>query len=211
MLSLSYEQLTVSSCSAQCGLGSAWIGGWFAHLCWQGNYSLWLFNPILYAAVGHGVADPHNSSLGLASLATAPTSDLSVVSQAAGLYHLLATLGFVQEQQIYTAVVLLECFACLCLAIGCCGSFTGSYSWDTSVLDIAQGSWLRCVSLSTLGLVCLAWAGHLVHVAVPQSRGVISDFTNISGSVASPIGLRALCLADWFVEQAKRYSRGQHS
>lgn len=157
------------------------------------------------------VADPHNSSLGLASLATAPTSDLSVVSQAAGLYHLLATLGFVQEQQIYTAVVLLECFACLCLAIGCCGSFTGSYSWDTSVLDIAQGSWLRCVSLSTLGLVCLAWAGHLVHVAVPQSRGVISDFTNISGSVASPIGLRALCLADWFVEQAKRYSRGQHS
>jgi photosystem I P700 chlorophyll a apoprotein A2 len=48
-----------------------------------------------------------------------------------------------------------------------------------------------------LGTASVAWAGHLVHVALPASRGQSTDWSNLLHQLPHPAGLKPFITLEW--------------
>ena len=71
---------------------------------WNGNYELWLLNPIATIAIAHAIWDPHFAS--------------GTIFLSSGISNWLYTLGFKSLFQLYNFVILCELLAVISIALG---------------------------------------------------------------------------------------------
>ena len=81
----------------------------WGHLAWNGNYELWILNPIATIPIAHGIFDPHFGS-GL-------NSDYTIVLSS-GIYNWLYTVGFDNVFELYKFVIICELLALISLPLG---------------------------------------------------------------------------------------------
>lgn len=83
-----------------------WVSGNLFHIGWNGNYELWLLNPIArIIPIAHGIWDPHLHS------------GLSGEPSFSGIYNWLYTLGFTNLFQLYNLVIVCELLAVISLLL----------------------------------------------------------------------------------------------
>mmetsp|Transcript_32151 Transcript_32151/g.72948 ORF Transcript_32151/g.72948 Transcript_32151/m.72948 type:complete len:724 (-) Transcript_32151:8-2179(-) len=186
-----------------------WVSGNLFHIGWNGNYELWVKNPIATMPIAHGIWDPH-FGLSISDAYSSGGSDYAVVLSYSGIYNWLYASGFSSVFHLYNFVIVCELLAVISLLLGkvhliyledmlqwcVMAGFTLNLEPETIrlykklALDTKVGPifiwpfrlFLACFDLSGLrlnfhigvmiGFFSIAWCGHLVHVAIPASRGV---------------------------------------
>jgi len=166
-----------------------WVSGNLFHIGWNGNYELWVNNPIATIPIAHGIWDPHFGKA-ISDAYSSGGSDSAVVLSYSGIYNWLYASGFMKVNDIYNFVILSECVAVISLLLGKVHLIylEDMLQWF-AVQDLAPATFylpfrlfLACFDLSGLrlnfhigvmiGFSSIAWCGHLVHVAIPASRGI---------------------------------------
>lgn len=174
----------------QLALIAFWSSAHIFHIAWQGQFSRWIASPQTIRPIAHTVRDPQ---LGEAAV----SSTLSIVSTS-GLYQWYATTGITSEAQCFRAAAFL--LACGTLGL-VAGAFHGrslkvsAFSWDSLLTHHASG---------LLGVGSLAWAGHIIHVALPVSRHQFPVRTApaLFNQLCHPLSLAPIFRFEWFAYAA---------
>jgi photosystem I P700 chlorophyll a apoprotein A2 len=190
-----------------------WVSGTLFHIGWTGNFVLWRSNPVATIAISHPVWDPHfyvsaDTGTYLTStpsycgvynwlLSVGFTNEqqiyylviamelLSLVFMLLGKLHISRSLNLTHWMSTYQAV----------------SGFTHrshSYSVVDNLSKIplrfyctyleSNGTRLNFHLASLFGAFSSIWAGHIVHVAIPASRGSsinIFSFSDLALSLGS--------------------------
>ena len=208
-----------------------WVSTHLFHIGWNGNYSVWVFNPIATIPIAHGISDPH---FALPINYSSGKSDYTIVLSYSGIYNWLYTLGFNSVFHLYNFVMICELLAVISIPLGkvhliyledtlqwcvivgftlnlellCATGAMGlnALAKDLEIihlhkklaLDIKVGPifiwpfklFVAYFDLGNLrlnfhtgiiiGFLSIAWCGHLVHVAIPISRGIQGVYWSIS-------------------------------
>ena len=210
-----------------------WVSRNLFHIGWNGNYELWVKNPIATIPIAHGIWDPHfglsisdraattcraahilclHSTCQWAAATCAYSSgksDYTIVLSYSGIYNWLYTLGFNSVFHLYNFVMICELLAVISIPLGKVHLIyledTLQWSWQSHRIvgftlnlellaakdtDIKVGPifiwpfklFVAYFDLGNLrlnfhtgiiiGFLSIAWCGHLVHVAIPISRGM---------------------------------------
>jgi photosystem I P700 chlorophyll a apoprotein A2 len=175
-----------------------WVSGNLFHIGWNGNYELWILNPIATMPIAHGIWDPH--------FASALGGESGTVVLFSGIFNWLYALGFTNLFQLYNFVILCELLAVISLLLGKLHLISYEEFWfwltlnraltiDIKVhppLKILTSGILAYFDLSGLrlnfhigvmiGFFSIAWCGHLVHCAIPVSRGAMPSLKALYSS-----------------------------
>ena len=142
-----------------------WVSRNLFHIGWNGNYELWVKNPIATIPIAHGIWDPH---FGLSISDRAATScytkyssgksDYTIVLSYSGIYNWLYTLGFNSVFHLYNFVMICELLAVISIPLGKVHLIyledTLQWSWQSR-----YNTWLLNLANSTYKK--LAWAARL--------------------------------------------------
>jgi len=137
-----------------------WVSGNLFHVGWNGNYELWINNPVVEIPIAHSIWDPHIS-----------TGSNAVVLYYSGLYNWMYAVGFIHVYQLYYFVILTELLAVISITLGkihfvsteklfhwliCQDLSYGSiaYYFDSSVTHF------RRLNFHIIGSLSILWAGH---------------------------------------------------
>jgi photosystem I P700 chlorophyll a apoprotein A2 len=137
----------------------------------------------------HATRDPHFG----ASAALSSASSLSVVSTS-GLYQWYFTVGMTSESQLLHAAS----FLCVAGAGLLVAAFFHSRSLFTG--SLAASSWQALVNHhlgAMLGTASIAWAGHIVHVALHISQGAHVDALASFTQLCHPLSLAPFLGFNW--------------
>mmetsp|Transcript_20257 Transcript_20257/g.45073 ORF Transcript_20257/g.45073 Transcript_20257/m.45073 type:complete len:731 (+) Transcript_20257:1626-3818(+) len=172
-----------------------WTAGNLFHVAWQGNFEKWVTNPLKTRPIAHSIWDPHfgESALKAFSKGNAYPVDIAF----SGVYHWWYTIGFRTNQELYAGSVGLLLLSCTLLFAGWLHlqpKFRPSLSWFKN-----NESRLNHHLSGLLGVSSLAWTGHLVHVAIPASRGVHIGWDNFLTTPPHPAGLTPFFTGNWTV------------
>jgi photosystem I P700 chlorophyll a apoprotein A2 len=177
----------------------AWVSGNLFHIGWNGNYELWVKNPIKSMPIAHGIWDPHFSDGISLALSMSDRCDYAVLLSYSGIYNWLYTVGFTSVFHIYNFVIGCELLAVISILLAkvhliyldSSVSKLQSVSWPGPPAQLQAGvsssivTWplrlfVACFDLGGLrlnfhigvmiGFFSILWSGHLVHVAIPVSR-----------------------------------------
>jgi photosystem I P700 chlorophyll a apoprotein A2 len=181
-----------------------WVSGNLFHIGWNGNYELWILNPIATMPIAHGIWDPH--------FASALGGESGTVVLFSGIFNWLYALGFTNLFQLYNFVILCELLAVISLLLGKLHLISNEEFWfwltlnkPVSPLTLTSGLhnkdikvypplriFLAYFDLSGLrlnfhigvmiGFFSIAWCGHLVHCAIPVSRGAMPSLKALYSS-----------------------------
>ena len=108
-----------------------------------------------------------------------------------------AGIGFRTNQELYAGSVGLLILSCVLLFAGWLHlqpKFRPSLSWFKN-----NESRLNHHLSGLFGVSSLAWTGHLVHVAIPASRGVHVGWDNFLTTLPHPAGLAPFFTGQWAV------------
>ena len=183
-----------------------WVSRNLFHIGWNGNYSLWVLNPIATIPIAHGIWDP--------DLANTNTSDYTIVLSS-GIYNWLFISGFNSVFHLYNFVIICEFLAVISIPLGKVHLIYNSelLHWlalhkpyiSISVrifkklaLDINVHPLQRFVAYFDLGnlrlnfhtgiiigFLSIAWCGHLVDVAIPISRFTLTFLGGLKSNTIS--------------------------
>ena len=189
-----------------------WVSRNLFHIGWNGNYELWVKNPIATIPIAHGIWDPH-FGLSISDAYSSGKSDYTIVLSYSGIYNWLYTLGFNSVFHLYNFVMICELLAVISIPLG---KVHLIYLEDTLQWCVIVGFTLNLELLAAkdtdikvgpifiwpfklfvayfdlgnlrlnfhtgiiIGFLSIAWCGHLVHVAIPISRGIQGVYWSIS-------------------------------
>jgi photosystem I P700 chlorophyll a apoprotein A2 len=201
-----------------------WVSGNLFHIAANANYSLWIKNPIGSMPIAHGIWDPH-FGLSISDAYSSSGSDYAVVISYSGIYNWLYSSGFTNMPDLYNFVIAQLLLAVISLLLPNLHFIyleewlqwsyhvllTDKLASDTKVGPIftwPSRLFCACFDLSGLrlnfhvavmiGFTSIAWSAHLIHVAIPVSRGVSSrDGHNYLMSKPSPKGLYPFYTGNW--------------
>lgn len=169
-----------------------WIAGNFFHIGWTGNYELWILNPIKTIPIAHSIFDPHMGS-----------SEVEMQACYSGLYNWLYSTGFTSNQEIYNLIFIdsylqwmnggtpvtirpISKLRDIQFKLNLAGLVRATKKGMTSIplrlfIFFFDGSALRLNFHigALIGLSSVAWAGHIIHQALPVSRGIKSGFSTL--------------------------------
>ena len=145
-----------------------WTSGNLFHVAWQGNFEQWVLDPLHVRPIAHAIWDPHFGQ---------PAIDAFTRSQAlqpvnisySGVYQWWYTIGMRSNIDLFNGALFLVILASLCLFAGWLHlqpKFEPNVSWFKNA-----ESRLNHHLGGLFGVSSLAWSGHLIHVAIPESRG----------------------------------------
>jgi photosystem I P700 chlorophyll a apoprotein A2 len=156
-----------------------WVSRNLFHIGWNGNYELWVLNPIATIPIAHGIWDPH--------FASALNSDYTIVLSS-GIYNWLYTVGFNSVFHLYNFVIICELLAVISIPLGKVHLIYNEelLHWHKEIihfhkklaLDISLIAYFdlviwACFRLEIIiGFLSIAWCGHLVDYAIPISRAI---------------------------------------
>jgi len=173
-----------------------WTSGNLFHVAWQGNFEQWIENPLKVKAIAHGIWDPHFGESALKAFSRG--NFLYPVNIAlSGLYQWWYTIGMRSNQDLYIAsffLILLSLVLMQASWLHLQPQFRPNLAWFKN-----NESRLNHHLTGLFGFSSIAWTGHLVHVAIPESRGQHIGWDNFLQVAPHPAGLNPFFTGNWLV------------
>jgi photosystem I P700 chlorophyll a apoprotein A2 len=171
-----------------------WTSGNLFHVAWQGNFEAWTQDPLHVRPIAHAIWDPHFGQPAVEAYTRGGASGPVNISYS-GVYQWWYTIGIRSNQELYTGALFLLGLAAVSL-VG--GWLHLQPKWKPSV------SWFKNAESrlnhhlgGLFGVSSLAWSGHLVHVAIPESRGQHVGWDNFLTTAPHPQGLAPFFAGQW--------------
>jgi photosystem I P700 chlorophyll a apoprotein A2 len=164
-----------------------WTSGNLFHVAWQGNFEQWILNPLKVKPIAHAIWDPHFGEPALKAFTRGGASYPVNISYS-GLYNWWYTIGMRTNNELYLASIGLLFLSVVLLFAGWLHlqpKFKPALAWFKN-----NESRLNHHLIGLFGVSSLAWSGHLVHVAIPESRGIHVGWGNFLVTPPHPDGLR---------------------
>ena len=172
-----------------------WTAGNLFHVAWQGNFEKWVVNPLKVKPIAHSIWDPHFGQSALKAFSKGNNYPVNLAFS--GIYQWWYTIGLRTNQELYQGALGLLLLSCILLFSGWLHlqpKFRPSLSWFKN-----NESRLNHHLSGLLGTSSLAWTGHLVHVALPASRGIKIRWDNFLTVPPHPAGLKPFFTGNWTV------------
>ncbi|KAE9587509.1 putative photosystem I [Lupinus albus] len=144
-----------------------WISGNLIHVAWQGNFEAWVQDPPHVRPIAHTILDPHFGQPAIKAFTRGGALCLVNIAYS-GVYQWWYTIGLRTNGDLYTGALFQLFLPTLSLIAG----------W----LHL-QLKWKPSISVNYL-----AWTGHLIHVAIPGSRGEYLRWNNFLSVLPHPQG-----------------------
>ncbi|WP_019508783.1 photosystem I core protein PsaB [Pleurocapsa sp. PCC 7319] len=173
-----------------------WTSGTLFHVAWQGNFEQWIKDPLNISPIAHAIWDPHFGK-GAIDAFTQGGASSPVNIAYSGVYHWFYTIGMTTNQELYQGSIFLLILSSLFLFAGWLHlqpKFRPSLAWFKNA-----ESRLNHHLAGLFGVSSLAWTGHLVHVAIPESRGQHVGWDNFLSTPPHPAGLGPFFSLNWGV------------
>jgi photosystem I P700 chlorophyll a apoprotein A2 len=173
-----------------------WTAGNLFHVAWQGNFEQWIGNPLKIKPIAHGIWDPHFGETALKAF-TRGGVIYPVNIALSGVYEWWYTIGMRTNQDLYMASFFLIGISLLFLQAAWLHlqpQFKPSLAWFKN-----NESRLNHHLTGLFGVSSLGWTGHLVHVAIPESRGIHVGWDNFLTVLPHPQGLTPFFNGQWSV------------
>ena len=173
-----------------------WTSGTIFHVAWQGNFEQWIKDPLNIRPIAHAIWDPHFGEGAINAFTQAGASNPVNIAYS-GVYHWFYTIGMTTNQDLYQGAVFLLLLSAVFLFAGWLHlqpKFRPSLSWFKNA-----ESRLNHHLAGLFGVSSLAWAGHLVHVAIPEARGQHVGWDNFLSTPPHPAGLLPFFTGNWGV------------
>jgi photosystem I P700 chlorophyll a apoprotein A2 len=171
-----------------------WTSGNLFHVAWQGNFEQWGRDPLNTSPIAHAIWDPHFGQPAVEAFTQAGAVNPVNIAYS-GVYHWWYTIGMRTNNDLYTGAVFLLLLSALFLFAGWLHlqpKFRPSLSWFKNA-----ESRLNHHLAGLFGVSSLAWAGHLIHVAIPESRGQHVGWDNFLSVKPHPAGLGPFFSGNW--------------
>jgi photosystem I P700 chlorophyll a apoprotein A2 len=183
-----------------------WVSGNLFHVAWQGNFEAWTQDPLHIRPIAHAIWDPHFGQPAVEAYTRGGASG-PVNIATSGVYQWWYTIGIRYNLDLYQGSVFICLLAALFLFAGWIHlqpKFHPTLYW----FKIAESRLNHHLS-GLFGVSSIAWAGHLVHVAIPASRGYRVDWANFLNIIPHPQGLKPFFTGRWIV-YAQRPDSSNH-
>ena len=172
-----------------------WTSGNLFHVAWQGNFEKFVADPLKVKPIAHAIWDPHFGEKAIKAFSKGNTYPVNLAFS--GVYQWWYTIGFRTNQELYTGAIGLLLLSSVLLFLGWLHlqpKFRPSLSWFKN-----NESRLNHHLSGLFGVSSLAWTGHLVHVAIPISRGQHVGWDNFLTTPPHPAGLTPFFTGNWTV------------
>ena len=172
-----------------------WTAGNLFHVAWQGNFEKWVTNPLKVKPIAHSIWDPHFGESAIKAFSKGNTYPVNIAFS--GVYQWWYTIGFRTNQELYAGALGLLLLSSALLFAGWLHlqpKFRPSLLWFKN-----NESRLNHHLSGLFGVSSLAWTGHLVHVAIPASRGIHIGWDNFLTTPPHPEGLTPFFTGNWTV------------
>ena len=173
-----------------------WASGSLFHVAWQGNFEQWILDPLNIKPIAHAIWDPQFGK-GAIDAFTQAGASYPVDIAYSGVYHWWYTIGMRTNQDLFSGSIGLLVFSAVLLFAGWLHlqpKFRPSLAWFKN-----NESRLNHHLSGLFGVSSLAWTGHLVHVAIPESRGQHVGWDNFMTTLPHPAGLTPFFTGNWNV------------
>jgi photosystem I P700 chlorophyll a apoprotein A2 len=173
-----------------------WTSGTVFHVAWQGNFEEWIQDPLNVKPIAHAIWDPHFGSATADAFTQAGASGPVDICYS-GVYHAFYTIGLRTNYELHGgAMFLLLCAAFLLFGgwLHLQPKFRPSLSW----FKMAEHQMNHHLA-GLFGVSSIAWAAHLIHVAIPASRGQHVGWDNFLTTPPHPAGLGPFFSGNWSV------------
>ena len=183
-----------------------WVSGNLFHIAWQGNFEQWVADPLHVKPIAHAIWDPHFGQGAINAFTQAgATSPVNIAYP--GLYHWFYTIGMTTNAELYQGSIFMMILSAWALFAGWLHlqpKFRPSLAWFKNA-----ESRLNHHLAVLFGFSSIAWTGHLVHVAIPESRGQHVGWDNFLSVMPHPAGLGPFFTGNWGVYAQNPDSMGQ--
>nr|BBD21694.1 photosystem I P700 chlorophyll a apoprotein A2 [Poropsis sp. ID1_4] len=172
-----------------------WTSGNLFHVAWQGNFEQWVLDPLYIRPIAHTIWDPHFGQPAVEAFTRGGSVSGPVNIATSGVYQWWYTIGCTSNQDLYQGAVFLLILSALFLFGGWLHlqpKFQPAFSWFKNA-----ESRLNHHLAGLFGVSSLAWTGHLVHIAIPQSRGISVRWSNFLTTLPHPQGLKPFFTGNW--------------
>ena len=183
-----------------------WTSGNLFHVAWQGNFEQWIKDPLNVRPIAHAIWDPQFGKPAVDAFTQAGATNPVDICYS-GVYHWWYTQGMRTNGDLYQGAIFLLILASVMLFAGWLHlqpQFRPSLSWFKNA-----ESRLNHHLAGLFGVSSLAWTGHLVHVAIPESRGQHVGWDNFLTTPPHPAGLLPFFTGNWGV-YAENPDTAQH-
>ncbi len=173
-----------------------WTSGTLFHVAWQGNFEQWIKDPLNIRPIAHAIWDPHFGKPAVDAF-TQGGASYPVNIAYSGVYHWFYTIGMTSNRELYQGSIFLLILSSMFLFAGWLHlqpKFRPSLAWFKNA-----ESRLNHHLAGLFGVSSLAWTGHLVHVAIPESRGQHVGWDNFLSTPPHPAGLAPFFSGNWGV------------
>ncbi|MGL4879819.1 MAG: photosystem I core protein PsaB [Waterburya sp.] len=173
-----------------------WTSGTLFHVAWQGNFEQWIKDPLNIRPIAHAIWDPHFGKAAIDAFTQGGASSPVNIAYS-GVYHWFYTIGMTSNQDLYQGSIFLLILSSIFLFAGWLHlqpKFRPSLAWFKNA-----ESRLNHHLAGLFGVSSLAWTGHLVHVAIPESRGQHVGWDNFLSTPPHPAGLGPFFSLNWGV------------
>ncbi|EDY39001.1 photosystem I core protein PsaB [Cyanobium sp. PCC 7001] len=173
-----------------------WVSGNLFHIAWQGNFEQWVTDPLHVRPIAHAIWDPHFGQGAIAAFTQAGASSPVNIAYS-GLYHWWYTIGMRTNAELYQGAIFMMILSAWALFAGWLHlqpKFRPSLAWFKNA-----ESRLNHHLAVLFGFSSIAWTGHLVHVAIPESRGQHVGWDNFLSVLPHPAGLAPFFTGNWGV------------
>ncbi len=173
-----------------------WTSGNLFHVAWQGNFEQWIKDPLNVRPIAHAIWDPQFGKGAVDAFTQAGASSPVDVCYS-GVYHWWYTIGMRTNGELYGGALFLLIISAVYLFAGWLHlqpKFRPSLAWFKNA-----ESRLNHHLAGLFGASSLAWTGHLVHVAIPESRGQHVGWDNFLTTAPHPAGLAPFFTGNWGV------------
>ncbi len=173
-----------------------WVSGNLFHIAWQGNFEQWVADPLHVRPIAHAIWDPHFGQGAIDAFTQAGASSPVNIAYS-GLYHWWYTIGMTTNVELYQGSIFMLILSAWALFAGWLHlqpKFLPSLAWFKNA-----ESRLNHHLAVLFGFSSIAWTGHLVHVAIPESRGQHVGWDNFLSVAPHPAGLAPFFTGNWGV------------
>jgi photosystem I P700 chlorophyll a apoprotein A2 len=173
-----------------------WTSGSLFHVAWQGNFEQWIKDPLNVRPIAHAIWDPQFGAPAVEAFTQGGASNPVDISYS-GVYHWWFTQGIRTNADLYQGAIFLLLLAAVFLFAGWLHlqpKYRPSLSWFKNA-----ESRLNHHLAGLFGVSSLAWTGHMVHVAIPESRGQHVGWENFLSTPPHPAGLGPFFSGNWGV------------
>jgi len=194
MTEKNFYQKIFASHFGQLAIIFLWTSGNLFHVAWQGNFEQWISDPLHVRPVAHAIWDPQFGQPAIEAF-TKSQIGAPVNICYSGVYQWWYTVGMRTNVDLFNGSIFLLVLSSVLLFAGWL-HLQPKYNPSVSWFNNAESRLNHHLS-GLFGVSSLAWSGHLIHVAIPESRGIHVRWSNFLNLAPHPAGLGAFFSGNW--------------